>query len=71
MSFYNTISLTFSERNTSGEMVERMEVSFTLISDFANGCPAYFDVYVHKTLQPGNPNGTSLNAGAAAVAGEI
>ena len=38
---------------------------------FAEGHPTYFDVSVRNTLQPGNLNRASVNAGAAAVAGEI
>ena len=39
--------------------------------DFANGRSAYFDISVRNTLQPGNLNRSSVNAGAAAVVGEI
>ena len=39
--------------------------------DFADGRPTYFDISVRNTLQPGNLNHASVNAGAAAVAGEI
>ena len=38
---------------------------------FADGHPTYFNISVRKTLQPGNLNCASVNAGAAAVAGEI
>ena len=32
---------------------------------------AYFDISVRNTLQPGNLNCSSVNAGAAVVVGEI
>ena len=36
--------------------------------DFANGRPTYFDVSARNTLQPGNLNHASMQAGAAAAA---
>ena len=39
--------------------------------DFDDGRPTYFDISVRHTLQPGNLNRASVNAGAAAVAGEM
>ena len=39
--------------------------------DFDDGRPTYFDISVRHTLQPGNLNRASTNAGAAAVAGEM
>ena len=39
--------------------------------DFDDCRPTYFDISVRHTLQPGNLNRASTNAGAAAVAGEM
>ena len=39
--------------------------------DFSDGHPAYFDVSVRNTLQPGNHNRASTDAGAAAIAGDM
>ena len=39
--------------------------------DFDDGRPTYFDISARHTLQPGNLNRASTNAGAAAVAGEM
>ena len=39
--------------------------------DFADGRSSYFDISVRNSLQPGNLNRSSVNAGVAAVVGEI
>ena len=39
--------------------------------DFSDGHPAYFDVSVRNTPQPGNHNRASTDAVATAIAGEM
>ena len=60
-------TLQFGERNTFVETAGNAQViSSTLTAD---GHPNYFDISVCNTLQPGNLNCASVNAGAAAVVG--
>ena len=60
-----------SQDNSNVRREERIWGDGLEISSTPTSTMAYFDSSAHHTLQPGNLNRASMNAGAAAVAGEM
>ena len=62
---------TFGWKRGFGGHQTEAKIHYIYHPDFSDGHPTYFDVSVRNTLQPGNHNRASTDAGAAAIAGEM